>query len=307
MELHVSLEDDLTAFNFQHADLEPLVQALPELEVVHHTDKDTLKRDMHKIELLATWSFEQAWYSRCPDLKAIFTPAAGRDWIAPDPAGRVQVYHGTFHGPMMAESLLGAILHMNRLMPAMARETQQKRWDRNLQANTRLLCNQTIVIIGLGHIGSACARVLRGLGATVIGVKRETHSQPEHKGIHVLPVEQLESALKVADHAVLLLPGTPATDGFMNQDRLRQVKRGAFIYNFGRGNALLTRDLMPVLQDNHLGGAFLDVTDQEPLPNESPLWEEPNVVITPHSSCVYSEYKGLFINELIPRLSPWVC
>lgn len=305
MELHVSLWDELSAFDFNYADLVPLAHAWPDVKLVHHTDEDSLKRDMHGIELLATWKFEPAWYERCPDLKAIFTPAAGTDWIAPDPSGRVEVYHGTFHGPMLAESLLGAILHMNRRMPALERQLALGNWDRDLQANTRLLRNQTIVIIGLGHIGLACARVLQQLGARVIGIKRKV-SGHDHAGIPVCAVDEIQSALEAADHAVLLLPGGASTDRFMNLERLRQLKKGAFIYNFGRGNALVAEDLLPVLHDNHLSGAFLDVTEQEPLPADSPLWSEPDVVITPHSSCVYSEYKQLFIEELIQRLSPWV-
>ncbi len=84
------------------------------------------------------------------------------------------------------------------------------------------------------------------------------------------------------------------------------MKEGAYIYNFGRGNSLIAEDLIPALRDGRLGGAFLDVTEEEPLPADSPLWSEANVVITPHSSCVCSEYKAGFVEELVPRLGPWM-
>lgn len=307
MELHTALWDDVSAFDFKSVDLLPLMQAWPSLEVVQHAHTDTLLNDPASIELLATWKFEAAWYELFPNLKAIFTPAAGTDWIAPAPANRVAIHHGTFHGPILAESLLGAILHMNRRMPALLDSIEAGQWDRNLQADTRLLANQTVVIIGLGHIGSACAALLKRVGAQVIGVKRTASRRPgQPRDVEVITVDKLQSALAIADHAILLLPGGSSTDRFLNRQRLQQLKKGAFVYNFGRGNSLLSEDLLPVLREGHLRGAFLDVTEKEPLPEDSPLRAEPNVVITPHSSCVCSEYKGLFIDELIAVLSTYL-
>lgn len=307
MELHTGLWDEVEAFDFKDTDLLPVSRKWPELELVCHTTPESLERAMDDIELLATWRFEPHWYQRCPRLKAIFTPAAGSDWIASDPAGKVVIHHGTFHGPILAESLLGAILHMNRRMPALLQRVAAGHWDRDLQATTHLLRRQTVVIVGLGHIGSACARVLSGLGAHVIGIKRTVPPANERMpGIDVVPVEQMDAALAVADHAALLLPGGAPTDRFMNYARLKQLKKGAFVYNFGRGNSLVAEDLMPLIRQGHIAGAWLDVTEQEPLPRSSPLWKEPNVIITPHSSCVCSEYKSMFVEELIERLAPWV-
>ena len=86
----------------------------------------------------------------------------------------------------------------------------------------------------------------------------------------------------------------------LDADRLRLCKPGAFVYNFGRGNALAGEDL--VAAADHIGGAFLDVTDEEPLPPDSPLWSLDNVMITPHSSCIYREYKQAFLDEVIETL-----
>ncbi|MBD3649248.1 MAG: D-2-hydroxyacid dehydrogenase [Pseudomonadales bacterium] len=304
MQLHVSLRDEIDAFDFRQEDFTPLVNAWPQLDIIHHDDADSLRADMARIDLLATWKFESDWYEQCPNLKAIFTPAAGRDWIAPDPAGRVRIHHGTFHGPILAESLLGAILHMNRRMPELMETLARRDWNRTLQSETRLLRGQTVLIIGLGNIGTACAELLVRMGARVMGVKRNV---PETmNGVDVLPLKDIESGLARADHAVLLLPGDTSTDRFLDKRRLQQLKKGAFVYNFGRGNSLIAEDLLPMIEDGHIAGAFLDVVEQEPLPPDSPLWNEPRVVITPHSSCVCADYKPRFIEELIPRLSPWI-
>jgi D-2-hydroxyacid dehydrogenase (NADP+) len=112
----------------------------------------------------------------------------------------------------------------------------------------------------------------------------------------VMSTDALDAILPVVDHVVLLLPANRTTDGLFDANRLRRCKPGAFIYNFGRGNVLASDDLMAAM--DHLGGAFLDVVDEEPLPPASPLWTTPNIMITPHSSCIYQDYKQSFIAEV---------
>ena len=118
--------------------------------------------------------------------------------------------------------------------------------------------------------------------------------------VPVHPMSALPGLLSDADHVVMLLPGGDATDRFMNRDRLSRMKPGGFIYNFGRGNALIAQDLIPELE--HLGGAFLDVTEEEPLSPESPLWTHEKVFVTPHSSAIFEDYRRLFIEEVCTRL-----
>lgn len=300
MELHTCLWSDIVAFDFNADDLAPLLHAFPGLDLVMHRSAGDFLAAAERATWLLTWDFEAAWYELCPSLEAIFTPAAGNDWVAADPAGRVRLVHGTFHGQLLSESLLGALLYMNHRMPAMSRNFQHRAWDRNLQAGCRLLRNQTVLIIGLGHIGSACAQTIRAFGASVIGIKRDpTRRYRPLPGVDVRGLDRLHETLPLADHVVLLLPGSPDTDGILSRELLQQCKPGAYVYNFGRGNALRSDDLLASL--GHLGGAFLDVVDEEPLVKSSPLWRHPDIMITPHSSCVYREYKSAFIAEVIAR------
>ena len=300
MELHTCLWNDVDAFNFLREDLEPLKSVSPSPEIVYHTSEDSFLASCSSAETLLTWEFRPEWYSRCPNLRQLLTPAAGTDWVSPDPTGKVNVVHGTFHGGILAESLLSAILFMNHRMPAMISNFQHRAWDRNIQTRSRLLSGQTVLIIGLGNIGRVCADVISGLGAKVIGVRRNPGAEL-NSGVEVYPIESLAGLLPIADHVVLLLPGEPATDGFMNVDRLRQCKPGSIIYNFGRGNALKSKDLVECW--DQFDGAFLDVTDEEPLPPSSDLWQLENIMITPHSSCIYADYRQRFISEVIARLS----
>jgi len=299
MELHSCLWNDVDAFTFVDQDLLDIKKHYPDLRIKVHHDEDSFLRDAHHADFILTWDFEESWYEVCANLKTIFTPAAGNDWVHPDPKNRVELIYGTFHGPILAESLLGALLFMNRQMPDMIRNHQARTWDRNIQTTTRLLGNQNVLIIGLGNIGLSCARLILHTGAEVIGIRRNPAKMADPE-IDTRSITDLDSLLPWADHVVLLLPGATSTNGFMDSRRLSLMKPGSYIYNFGRGNCLMSSDLLQALP--RLGGAFLDVTDVEPLPLDSPLWKQANVMITPHSSCIYSEYKPSFINEVISHL-----
>ncbi|MDZ7686292.1 MAG: NAD(P)-dependent oxidoreductase [Gammaproteobacteria bacterium] len=106
-------------------------------------------------------------------------------------------------------------------------------------------------------MGRRCGEALKRIGMEVVGIGRTPKE-------NVLGIDDLVKQLPLADHIVLLLPGERSTDGLIGSVELAQCKPGAFIYNFGRGNALPTSALLAHL--DHLGGAFLDVVDQEPLP-----------------------------------------
>jgi len=301
MELHTCLWNEVAAFDFDVHDFEPIRAAFPELAIVCHRTVNEFLAGADRADYVLAWDFEAAWYARCPSLRAVLTPAAGNDWVEADPNGRVTLVHGTFHGTILGESLLGAILFMNHRMPAMIENFAARQWNRDLQQDCRLLRNQTVMIIGLGHIGGACAHLVQSLGARVIGIKRDPSRLPiATGGIDVRAAAELDECLPEADHLVLLLPGDSSTDRFLRRERLMRCKAGVYVYNFGRGNALASDDL--IAAGEHIGGAFLDVVDEEPLPADSPLWTMDNVMITPHSSCIYREYKAMFIDEVVAWL-----
>ncbi|MBT4162008.1 MAG: D-2-hydroxyacid dehydrogenase [Gammaproteobacteria bacterium] len=302
MELHSCLWNDVSAFDFSAKDLSAFTDHFPDMTIRVHRDEASFLSSAKNARFVLTWDFPVDWYAHCPNLELIFTPAAGADWVEPDPDGRVHLVHGTFHGDVLAESLLHAILHMNHSIPAMIDNFRKREWDRNLQQDSRLLRSQTVLIIGLGNIGQRCAEMIGVTGARVIGVRKsptKAEGDIETHGIDALP-----ELLPQADHIVLLLPGEDDTDRFMSPERLSRCKRGAFIYNFGRGNALYSDDLIEYW--DIFAGAFLDVTDEEPLSPDSPLWQLNNIVITPHSSCIYDDYRQLFVAETLEKLKDYL-
>ena len=289
------IDNDAESLSFSSSDLDLLRIALPTIEIEYYETETSFLENGSDADIVLTWQFEASWYDRFPHLKTIYTPAAGRDWIALAPKANIDVVYGTFHGPILAESLLGALLFMNHRMPAMIRNHRDRAWDRNLQTGTRLLGEQMVLIIGLGHIGSYCATILAPLVRQVVGVRRTSADA------NTFTVDDLPQLLPEADHVVMLLPRNTETDRFMNTERLSLMKQGSYIYNFGRGNSLIAQDLLGVI--SHLGGAFLDVTEEEPLPPTSPLWEHEKIFITPHSSCMFADYTSRYLDEVIQHLT----
>lgn len=302
--LHVLLKSGVPAFHFESADFAALRAAHPDLALVFHASRRALREALPEAEWVDTWSFDAEWYAEAPKLRAVFTPAAGRDWVAGDPSGRVPTRYGTFHGAMIAESMLGLMLHFNRLIPDMLEMESRREWDTGFQSPGRLLRSQRAVIVGYGSIGRECARVLAALGVVVTGCRRSgPHGPDSETGAEVIPPAGLPGALAEADHVVLVLPGGEETRGFMTRALLSAIKPGAYLYNFGRGNSIHEGDLLWALDEGLLAGAGLDVTEPEPLPDDSPLWSRKEVFVMPHSSCVFDEYRALHVAELSRWLS----
>jgi phosphoglycerate dehydrogenase-like enzyme len=185
------------------------------------------------------------------------------------------------HATPIAEHAFGMLLMLTRALAASHRLQLTAHWDRNAVADQpQVLANRTLGILGLGSIGAACARLGRAFGMTTIGLRR---SGEAHRDVdRVYAGDELAAMLACTDVLVNALPLTAATRGVLGDVQLRRLPRGAIVVNVGRGATLETDALVRALEDGHLGGAGLDVTDPEPLPDGHPLWCMPNVVITPH-------------------------
>lgn len=159
------------------------------------------------------------------------------------------------------------------------------------------------VVIGLGGIGRAVVERFRVLGMEVIGID----PRPQTDLPDDIPCETpgaLIECLPRADVVCIAAPLTPSTHGLFNAERIAWLKRGAFLINVGRGPIVSTAALVAALQSGHLGGAGIDVLEHEPLPPDSPLWQLPNVIITPHvgaASPVVSERHFAVLSENVRR------
>ena len=146
----------------------------------------------------------------------------------------------------------------------------------------RTLVGATVLVAGAGHVGSAFAQLCKALGAgRTIGLKR-TVNIPVPGFDELFPLSELDRLLPQADVVALTLPHTPETDGMMDRARLSSMKEDAVLLSAGRGSVLDQDALVELMNGGHLWGAALDVTTPEPLPEDSPLWDVPNLLLTAH-------------------------
>lgn len=302
-QLLIHLHNTVDAFALKPRHIGQIREAFPELRLtVADGNRDFLEK-LPEADCALVWVFKPEWYAGAPKLKALFTPAAGHDWVAADPAGRVKTFYGSFHGRIMRESLLSMMLYFNRKIGKTLADQHSRTWGRLGYNDCMALFNQSVLIIGFGALGRSVAELLKILGARVTAVRRSTAGfENDHNVDRVISFDTLEEELPTADHLVFVLPGGVQTDNIFTQRHFNVIKPGAYLYNLGRGNCYREEDLLAALQGGRLAGAGLDVFADEPLPAASPLWEQPNVLITPHSSAISQEYIDLFIQEWLQRV-----
>lgn len=145
------------------------------------------------------------------------------------------------------------------------------------------LAGSTVAVVGLGDIGGYYARLVKNMGAYVIGVKRRPSACPDYAD-ELMLTEKLDEVLPRADVIMSVLPNTSATRYIYTEESFRRMKDSAIFINCGRGNAVASRTLYEALSRGEIAAAGIDVTEEEPLPENSPLWSLENLIITPHVS-----------------------
>jgi D-2-hydroxyacid dehydrogenase (NADP+) len=166
------------------------------------------------------------------------------------------------------------------------------------------LRGQVMVVIGLGAIGREIARLARALGLTVIGVRRSPR-RPDDPVDEMCAPPALHSVLPRANWVALACPLTEETRGIIGRREIELLPEGARIVNIARGEVIDEAAMIEALQTGRLGGAYLDVFATEPLPPESPLWEMPNVIITPHNSAVSQGNDRRATSIFLRNLKAW--
>lgn len=199
------------------------------------------------------------------------------DWL---PKGAQLTNNRGAHAPKTCEYAMMAMLMLGNHMPRLATAQRERRWDAHY---VTLVEGNTAVIVGAGSQGSAVAEACGRLGITAIGVDP---SVTEKEGFaSILPPDQLHRVLPQADYVFLTLPATDETFRFFGRREFSLMKESAGFVNICRGSVLHTEALLEALQNRLISGAVLDVFDNEPLPEQSPLWNAPNLIMTPHMGC----------------------
>jgi len=284
--------DGRVALTFADAAGDDFARALPDADVV-------VAQDLSDDQL--TRAGRVRWLSSvAAGLDGIVTPALLASGIVITTASGV-------HGPNIAEHVLAMMLMFTRGLPKLFRAQLARRWDRNLTSRSGAfgeLTGKTLLIVGLGRIGEAIAARARPFGVRVVALKHDPSTRHD-AGVAVdelLGMDALDEALGRADHVCVTVPLTPATHHLIDARRIARLRPGTFVYNISRGPVIDEAALIDALRAGKIAGAGLDVFEEEPLPETSPLWDLENVILTPHVAGVtplyYQRTAALFADNL---------
>jgi len=273
-----------------------LVQALrvryPGLRVAHLPDYTGLDEAITDADIFAGFSLKPEQFARARQLKWIHCLAAGVNQLMRDDirASNVIITNSrNVHASCMAEHTLGLILALARRIPSAVRHQLQKHWAQqeiwDEQPHPMEITGRTLTIVGYGAIGQELARRAVACGMRVLGVKRDLTRGTEHAEAVVDP-DHIGVVLAEADFVVLATPALPETEHLFGAAQFAAMKTTAYFINIGRGLLVQGDALIAALRKGQIAGAAIDVAEVEPLPPESPLWDAPNLLITPHLSAV---------------------
>jgi D-2-hydroxyacid dehydrogenase (NADP+) len=240
-------------------------------------------------EILFTWGgtgeMPAAYCLKNPKLRWFHSFSAGMDPVMSSEIAKLPILitnSSGIHSLTVAESVMGYILAWNRTLPFMLRKQREHVWAKGMTRDPVEAFGKTIGIVGAGSIGSEAAKRAKAFGMHTIGLRR--HPAPTPHFDEVLSNACLDDLLSRSDYVVLATPLTPETHHLIGAAQLRKMKPEAFLINVARGAVVDQEALVCALRDGVIAGAALDVTDPEPLPPESPLWDMENVILTPHMS-----------------------
>ncbi len=205
----------------------------------------------------------------------------------------------------IAQTAITGLLMLARGFPHWLEAQRRKAWD-TLPADQVPpdLRGQTMVVLGLGAIGTEVARLGRALGLYVVGVRRSAR-RPDDPVDELHHPSDLAAVLPRCDWLAVACPLTDETRRIIDAEAIALLPRGARILNVARGEVIDEAALIAALQSGQVGGAYLDVFEQEPLPPETPLWELPNVIITPHNSAASRGNDGRAAGYFLRNLAHW--
>ncbi|OYO15562.1 phosphoglycerate dehydrogenase [Enemella evansiae] len=264
-------------------------------EAVGYSRTEPIPDEHRDAEALVTWGVSAdllAEHARTlPRLRLAQSLAAGPDsLLRAGFADEVVLTGGAgLHSATVSEHALALLLDLVCRLPQAAAAQREHRWAAELGGVRALhpegpiatLLQAKVLIWGFGQIAQHLTPLLQALGAEVRGVARSAGTRA---GVEVVADSEVESALEWAEVLIMILPDTPESRHALNADRLARLSPDAFLINVGRGSTLDEAALAEALVTGRLAGAAIDVTETEPLPADSPLWEVPKLVITPHAA-----------------------
>jgi phosphoglycerate dehydrogenase-like enzyme len=248
--------------------------------------------------------------ARFPKLQWIQLTGAGYDSLTKEQLNSgVAITNAPLFAIPIGEYVLWAMLALSKRLAIFAADFHAQRswptagWDSHVGDE---LFGKTVGIVGYGSIGQAVARFSQAFGMNVVATRQSATTPTLVEGVRVLPAAQLPELLATSDFVVLCLPLTDATRGLVGAEQFQQMKMGAYLINIARGAIVDEKALIAALQRGQLSGAALDVFEKEPLPVTSPLFDLPNVLLTPHIAGISSAYHTRAIDYFAENLERYL-
>lgn len=260
-------------------------------EISIRTSRDELLSHLPQTEILVTLfdSPDAEMIRMASRLKWIQALTAGVDFFPLNEIKKQDIIFTNgrgIHKIYIAEYAIAAMINLARNFHLMFRNQLKGKWDRSVPQDEIHGC--TVGILGLGSIGQEIAHKASILGMRVIGVK---YNPCPFEGVdHVYGPTEMEEVFKQSDYVINLLPDTPANRGLIDKALFTLMKKSACFLNLGRGSTVNQSDLIDALQAKMIRALVSDVYAEEPLPDDSPLWEMENVILTPHIAGVSPKY-----------------
>jgi phosphoglycerate dehydrogenase-like enzyme len=238
---------------------------------------------------------------KAKNLKWVHSHSAGVDWVLRVPElveSDVVVTNTTGgHADTISEHTIGMLISLTRGFPHLAKAQGEKRWAQPLEFKPIGLSGRTMGIIGLGNIGKAIARVAAAMQMKVIAVDARPIQAPDFVS-ECSSLDKMPELLASSDVVVVTVPFTPETKDMIGKAEIDQMKDASYLVGISRGGIINEEALSEALKSGKLAGAAVDVTAVEPLPSDDPLWDAPNLIITPHC-CGTSEQTFREVTEFL--------
>jgi D-2-hydroxyacid dehydrogenase (NADP+) len=285
-----------------------LQQEFPQVNIVNLPDYKRVAEEIVDAEIAIAWSIKPEQITAAKKLRWIHSPAAAvHQLMFPELVNSEIVLTNAreVHGPVVAEHVIALVFALAKKIPASVRLQEKHVWGQQILwdeiPRIREVAGATLGIIGLGSIGRPVVKSAKALGMRVIAVREHPEKGSEGADV-VLGMAQVQELFRQADYIVLAAPVTDSTKAIANAERLALMKPDACLINVGRGPLVDEPALATALREKKIGGAALDVFPKEPLAADSPLWEVPNLLITPHTAALtdklWERHYALFSENL---------
>ncbi|EHR01058.1 D-2-hydroxyacid dehydrogenase [Bradyrhizobium sp. WSM471] len=261
----------------------------PQVRTIIAPSPDQLARCINEADALLASSLPVDLFEHAKKLRWIQCPFAGVDSIMPfrETIGEITITNARgIHGDIIADYVMAGVTMLHWDFRKLLRDQAERRWSPRFVAP---LAEKTLGVVGLGSIGATIGRRAKSAGMTVVGSKRDA-SVPVDGVDRLFASGALDEMLPLCDFVVLAVPATATTAALIGAAEIARMRRNAFLINIARGQVVVEAELIQALKAGTIAGALLDVFQREPLPQESPLWDMPNVIATPHVSGSATNY-----------------